>query len=484
MQQLSGLDNSFLNMETATTFGHVSSLTRYDGSAYSAGEAYSAIRSHVESRVSLLPPFRRRLVEVPFGIDLPYWIDDADFDLDFHVRHIAVPPPGEDPQLADLVGRIIGRPLDRARPLWELYVIEGLANGDVAILLKIHHAAIDGQASMELWKTMLDPSPIARHLDAPEVRAAEPVPHPFELLARSYQSMMRQPARLLRVQQNAFRAMGELFLGGAASPLFPVSGLDPEAEAQRVAGIHGSAAPETPFNRTLTSHRRVAWCDVALSDIKAIKRSFGTTVNDVVMAICGGALRRYLRRADALPDAPLVAMVPVSMRTGDETDTYTNRVSGVLAEIATDEADPAERLRRTSRAMASAKEMHRAIPADLLQDFAHFATPAVAAQASRMAAGLGLADQMTLPFNLVISNVPGPREPLYNAGAELKAMIPISAVGEGMGLNITVVSYRDRLDFGLVACRELVPDLWAMTEDLVVALEELKRVADTRDTLH
>lgn len=476
MQQLSGLDTSFLNMETATTFGHVSSLTLYEGGSFKPGNAYPLIRDHVGSRVSLLPPFRRRLVEVPFGLDLPYWIDDTSFDLDFHVRHIAVPPPGDDRQLAELTGRIIGRPLDRARPLWELYVIEGLTSGDVAMLLKIHHAAIDGQASMELWKTMLDPSPEARSLAAPNPRPTEDEPHPFELLARSWQSMFTRPARLLRVQQNAFRAMGELFFGQQrARTLFPGWGLEGESESPSL--TQAMPAPPTPFNRGVTAHRRVAWCSVALDEIKEIKRAFGTTLNDVVMAICGGALRRYLERANALPKDPLIAMVPVSMRTGDEADTYTNRVSGVLAEIATDEDDPVTRLKRTSRAMADAKEMHRAIPAELLQDFAHFATPAVAEQASRMVASLGLTDQMSLPFNLVISNVPGPREALYNAGAELKAMIPISAVGDGMGLNITVVSYRDRLDFGLVACRELVPDLWELADDLLFAIQELQQAA-------
>ena len=478
MQQLSGLDTSFLNMETATTFGHVSSLTLYDGNSFPIGGAYAAIRDHVESRVSLLPPLRRRLVEVPFGVDLPYWIEGDDFDLDFHVRHIAAPPPGDDHQLAELVGRIIGRPLDRSRPLWELYVIEGLASDDVAMLLKIHHAAIDGQSSMELWKTMLDPNPVPRLLDAPVPRPTEAEPHPFLLLARSYQSMWARPARLFRAQQAAFRAMGELFLGKQASAVFPAFPW-PDPGGSRPPVPTGSA-PETPFNRSVTAHRRVAWRPVALAEIKAIKRAFGTTLNDVVMAICGGALRRYLLRADALPDAALVAMVPVSIRTGDETDLYTNRVSSVLAEIATDEADPVERLRRASRAMASAKEMHRAVPAELLQEFAHFATPAVAAQASRMAASLRLADQVNLPFNLVISNVPGPREALYNAGAELKAMIPISAVGDGLGLNVTVVSYRERLDFGLVACRELVPDLWDLADDLVAAFEELREAAASR----
>jgi WS/DGAT/MGAT family acyltransferase len=483
MQQLSGIDTSFLTMETGTTFGHVSSLTLFDGGSFPEGGAYRAIRDHIASRIPLLPPFRRRLVEVPFGLDLPYWIRDPDFDLDFHIRHIAVPPPGDDEQLADLTARIIGRPLDRSKPLWELYVIEGLASGDVAMLFKMHHATIDGKSSMELWTTLLDTEPGARPVEATtSTDDGEPVPHPLDLMARSYASMMMRPAHLYRLQREAFRAFGEFFLGRSNAD--PTSLLDAARNAMGIATggaranrLATNSAPPTPFNRSITAHRRVAWRPVSLSELKSIKRAFGTTLNDVVMAICGGGLRRYLERHDALPAKPLIAVVPVSTRTGDEEETYSNRVSTMMAEIATDEADPVKRLERCSNAMAGAKELYDAIPADLLQDFARFAPPAVAAQASRMVASLRLADRVELPANVVISNVPGPRETLYNAGAALKAMIPVSTIGDGMGLNITVVSYRDRMDFGLVSCRELVPDLWDLADDLVAAFEELQRAA-------
>lgn len=483
MQQLSGVDSGFLTMETGTTFGHVSSLTLFDGASFPKGSAYRAIRDHIGSRIALIPPFRRRLVEVPFGLDLPYWIVDPDFDLDFHIRHIAVPPPGDDEQLADLAARIVGRPLDRSKPLWELYVIEGLASGDVAMLFKMHHATIDGKSSMDLWTTLLDTKADAEPVEVTtEESEGEAVPHPFELLARSYTSMMMRPAHLFRLQQDAFRAFGEFFLGrgnadqasllDATRDAFGMKGSEPGPSR-----LATNPAPSTPFNRSITAHRRVAWRSVSLPALKSIKRAFGTTLNDVVMAICGGGLRRYLERHDALPAQPLIAVVPVSTRTGDEEDTYSNRVSTMMAEIATDEADPVKRLERCSRAMAGAKEMHEAVPADLLQDFARFAPPAVASQASRMVASLRLADRVDLPANVVISNVPGPRETLYNAGAALKAMIPVSTIGDGMGLNITVISYRDRLDFGLVSCRELVPDLWDLADDLVAAFEELQRAA-------
>ncbi|NNL87336.1 MAG: wax ester/triacylglycerol synthase family O-acyltransferase [Myxococcales bacterium] len=476
MQQLTAMDAAFLNMETASTFGHVASLNLFEGAGFSQGRAYPEIREHIASRIDLLPPFRRRLVEVPFGLDLPYWVVDPSFDLDFHIRHIAVPPPGEDRQLAELTARIIGRPLDRSKPLWELYVIEGLASGDVALLFKIHHATIDGKSGMELWHTLFDTSPDAEAPQPPEdLEAPEPIPPPWELLSRSYASMMFRPAQFAVAQRNAFEAMSAFFLGrrGAVASVFGALEDAWGLPSGDLVNVGSSPAPPTPFNRAITPHRRVSWCEISLPEIKRIKNAFGVTLNDVVMAICGGAMRRYLARHDALPSRPLLAMVPFSIRTGDESETYSNRVSGMTAEIATDEADPRKRLERCSRAMAGAKEVHSALPAEVLQDFARFAPPAVAAQASRMVAGLRLADRVDMPANLVISNVPGPREALYSAGARLKAMIPVSTIGDGMGLNITVVSYRDRMDFGFVACRELAPDVWDIAEDTIVAHAEL-----------
>ncbi len=486
MQQLSAVDTSFLSIETATTFGHVASLTLYDGATFSPGTAYPSIRNHIADRLPLLEPFRRRLVEVPFGLDLPYWIRDPDFDLDFHVRHIAVPPPGDSEQLAELTARIIARPLDRGKPLWELYIIEGLESGDVAMLFKMHHATIDGKSGMELWQTLLTTDRDAPPIETKEEEPAEAVPAPWELLAKSYASMWMRPAQAWQIQQQSYRALGEFLTGrrGDLPSLLSAAqkALGLGASTNPLDGYGNSPAPPTPFNRAITPHRRVAWCDLSLGELKRVKNAFGTTLNDVVMAICGGALRRYLERHDALPTRPLIAMVPVSIRTGGEEDTYSNRVSGMLAEIATDEPDAATRLARCRDAMRGSKTLSEAIPADILQDFARFAPPAVTAQASRFAAGLRLADRVDSPVNVVISNVPGPREPLYVAGAELKAMIPVSTVADGLGLNITVISYRDRLDFGFVSCRELLPDLWDLADDVVEAFRELERAVSVPDS--
>ncbi len=480
MNQLSGLDASFLNQETGNSSGHVSFLALYDGPSFGSAGPYAAIRRLLEQRLDRVPLMRRRLVEIPFDLDLPYWVDDPDFDLDFHLRHVAVPPPGDRGRLAALVGRLIGRRLDRSRPLWELNVIESIEDDEVAILLKTHHAAVEGKTGRELLGTLLDTSP---HFD-PDAPSAEPldgepVPDSIELLRRCYAAMATSPQRLVRAQQNALRSVGELFLGFGEtfnfSPFAELRNAVGLADAQR-AGVRVPPvpSPSAPFNASTTAHRRVAWRSVPLRDVKTVKQSAETTFHDVVVSVCAGGLRRYLLRHDALPSEPLVALVPIAVRRENEAGDLANRVSASVVKIATDEDDPASRLAEVHDALANAREVQQAIPAtDVIERFEEFATPAVAAQASRMVASLRVADRDHPPFNVVITNVAGPRKPLYTAGGRLKALLPALPVSDGMGLNISVVSYSDRLDFCLVACRELVPDLEALAEDLVKELEAL-----------
>lgn len=477
MLQLSGLDTAFLNMETPTTFGHVATLMLFDADGFREPGPYAAVCAHIAARLHLLPPLYRRLVPVPLAIDNPYWIDDDDVDLEFHVRHLGLPPPGDDRQLADQIARIIARPLDRSRPLWELYVIEGLGSGQVALLLKQHHATIDGASSMELYKTLFDDSPLPAAPEPPAPRTPEREPDPLSLLVRANLSMLRHPSRALSLQFRAARAFRQFVTGGskASGP-----GAIEAAWSRWVSGETLDAvlaptapAPRTRLNRSISAHRRYAFTSVPLEELKAIKNIAGTTLNDVVMAICSGALRRYFIRHEALPAEPLIAMVPVSVRTGTESETYSNQVSAILCELATDETDPARRLARISVAMQAAKEMHNAVPADLLQDFSKFASPAVAAQAARVVARWRLADHVAPICNVVISNVPGPRETLYLAGAELRALVPVSTVGDGMALNMTLISYLDQVNFGYVACRERVPDLQDLIDDTRAAIAEL-----------
>jgi len=484
VQQLSGLDASFLNMETATTYGHVSGLAIFDPSTAQGDLDLDAVKRLLEERLHLIPPFRRKLAEVPLGLDHPYWVDDPDFDIDFHVRELALPAPGTKWQLAEQVARIVARPLDRRRPLWELYLITGLEDDYVAQLTKIHHAAIDGASGAELMTVLLDMTPEVQPVPPPDgAWRPGPVPSDLQMLGRALVNLATQPQKAFRMQRRLLRELptiarqpGVRELPGvrtAAGIAARVGGRPAHAEGE-VLRRPRTTAPRVSFNRSITPHRRFAFDSLSLDDVKAIKNAAGTTVNDVVMALCAGGLRRWLIDHDELPPNPLVAAIPVSVRTEEQKGELGNRVSTMLAPLHTDVADPVERLRRIHEETKDAKEAFKALPADMLQDFAQFATPAVAARASRASARLRLAERLTMPFNLIISNVPGPNFPLYSFGAKLVAQYPVSAVADGQGLNMTVQSYMGHLDFGLVACRELVPDLWDLMDHVGDALEELK----------
>ncbi len=486
MKQLSGLDASFLYLETASQFGHVSSLSVFARPEDDPGyEPLAAWRSQIERRLHLLEPLRRRLRMVPFGLDHPFWIEDPGFDLDFHVRETAVAPPGDDSQLAELVARIVGRPLDRARPLWETYVIEGLGGDRFAILTKIHHATVDGASGAELLTMMLDTTVEGDDVgSAPDDWKPERVPSDVEMIGLATASLARKPGRAVLLSARTARQIGQAtrnpvlvsaanqVRGGLRGPVGAVLNVGrPRTEADAVGPLPPLAAPRTPFNAPITPHRRFAFRSTSLAAVKAIKNELGATVNDVVMAVCAGGLRSWLEAHDALPDGPVVAMVPVSIRTGQEAERWTNRVSAIFAALPTDEPDPVVRVERVHDAMVDAKQLFDAVPAESLTDFAQFPPPAVFTQAMRVA--MRLSGRFRSPVNLVISNVPGPREPLYAAGARLLHYYPVSTIVDGQGLNITVQSYLDTLDFGLVSCRELVPDLWTMLDAIVDDLSAL-----------
>ncbi len=494
MKQLSGIDVGFLAMETAGSYGHVASMNIFDLEGAPEGAAgVEATKRLILERIDRLAPFRRRLVEVPLGLDLPYWIEDPDFDIDYHVRHHAVPAPGTPQQLAEVVARIHARALDRRRPLWELYVIEGVDGGrKIAQVTKVHHATIDGASGALMLAAILDPTPDVEHV-APPAWTAEAVPSGAEMLWLTARQVVRNPERFIRISVRALRELGESTRNGGiktmaemlAQPLpGPIGGAirdrlrGGETEVDEPPPLPMRPAPRTPFNASITPHRRFAYTTIPLEDAKVIRRAFGCTFNDVVMSLCAATLRQYLIEHDALPIEPLIAAVPVSVRTGAEDDMYQNRVSMILGDLATDEPDLRRRLRRVQRSMDRAKTQFAALPADALQDFSQFAPPALSTRAMRLYSRLRIADRMNPPFNLIISNVPGPRQPLYSSGARLEHFYPISAVVDGQGLNMTVQSYVDNLDFGFVACRELVPDLWRLTELLQDAMADHLALAE------
>lgn len=470
MHQLSGVDASFLYMESGRSWGHVSGLAVFRRPDVPDWSAYDALLGRLNAILPELEPLRRRLVEVPLQLDHPYWVEDPDFDLEFHVRDTAIPPPGTDEKLAALVARLIARPLDRSHPLWESYVIEGLSDDRFAVLTKLHHAMIDGAAGAELMARMYAAEDPARTgQPVPPARRVPPLPSPAAVLGRALTDVARKPTRFARLQVRSVQAYGELTrnkgLTGLAEVMRtlpnPLAAHLPRA-AQTADGSTAppvTSAPPTPFNATISSHRRVALRSVSLQDVKAFKRAAGFTVNDVVMAACAGALRSYLQEKQALPDRPLIAMVPVSTRTGSESDPWTNRVSAIFPALPTDEPDALHRMRKVHEAMNEAKARFALVPADLLTEYADYAPAALALRAARVASQLRIADLVQPPFNLVISNVPGPRHPLSLDGASLEHYYPVSTITDGQGLNITLQSYLDVLDLSLVADRDLVPDV-------------------------
>jgi WS/DGAT/MGAT family acyltransferase len=479
MRQLTALDQQFLALEDSRNYGHVGALSVYDPSTAPGGElTLPRLQNLIAERLALVPPFRWRLVEVPFNLDYGYWLDDPEFDLEFHVREIALAPPGTDAQLAEQVARIYARPLDRSRPLWELYLIYGLPSGRVAVMSKIHHALIDGLSGAEIMGALLDLSPEGRESPPPLSEPGDPRPSELGMLARGVRGLPRYPLRMLGSVPRALPNIEEV-PSLAAIPGVRAAGRV-ASTAQRalrrgqVVGHLNLTPPRTSFNGRVSPHRRYAFGQLSLAEVKAVKNAYGFTVNDVVVAICAGAVRRWLVEHDELPDEPLVAQIPVSVRRKEEQGTYGNRILLMTAPLHTDIEDPVGRLSATHDALVEMKERYRALPAELLQDANQFVPPALFSRAARLTFSLSASRAGRPAWNLVVSNVPGPQFPLYMAGARMEAHYPISVITDAMGLNITVMSYCGRLDFGIVADREQMPDVWSLIGWLGDALEELR----------
>jgi WS/DGAT/MGAT family acyltransferase len=473
MQQLTGLDASFLAMETAHTTGHVGGLSVLDPSGAPKPLTLARLTEVMAERLPLVPVLRRKLLNVPLGLDQPYWVDDPDFDIEYHVRELALPRPGSDAQLTEQISRLHARPLDRSRPLWEIYLITGLARKRAAVYTKIHHAAIDGASGAELLTVLLDLQPSGREL--PPVRPFRPESPPNlpELTIRALLRLAWRPVQTVRITNEVVKVLPTLtpvmstMVGG-------MLGLN-----RGDGGIISTAlgrAPSTPFNKSITPHRRFAFRSVDLATVKTIKSAFGVSVNDVVMAMCAGALRRWLADHDALPVQPLVAMIPVSVRDPGSKGALGNRVSAMLAMLPTNVTEPDLRVQIVHSVTKIAKAQQAAIPQGLVDQISDFAPPALTARAARVMFASGLLHRVP-PFNVTISNVPGPNTPVYLCGASLIAHYPVSVVTDGQGLNITLVGYLGQLHFGLVACRELVPDIDVLAGYLVDELALLAEAA-------
>ncbi|HXA42401.1 MAG TPA: wax ester/triacylglycerol synthase family O-acyltransferase [Candidatus Solibacter sp.] len=465
MRQLTSLDAQFLVMETPRQYGHVSGIAVLDPTTAPGGKLELAdVQKLVAERLPLLPPFRWRLAEVPFGLDYPYWIDDPDFDLDFHVRELALPQPGTEQKLTDQVVRIFARPLDRARPLWELYLIHGLQGGRVAILTKIHHAVVDGMSGAEILGVLLDVAPEGREAPPAISNGTTQMPGQLEMLGRGLAGLPRYPLRVMESLPRALPNIEEVAIYDALPGARELSRLARGVrQALRLGGDdvvverEQVVPPRTSFNGRVSAHRRLAIGRLPLETVKEVKNRYGCTVNDVIVSICAGAVRRWLMAHDELPKERLVAQIPVSVRTAEQMGTFGNRIMLMSAPVFTNEADPVRRLLATHEAMGDMKDRHRAMPAELLQDATNFIPPAVFSRAARLT--FALSSNARPNWNFVISNVPGPQFPLYCAGARLEEIYPVSVVTDGMGLNITVMSYLGQLHFGIVADREMMPDV-------------------------
>jgi WS/DGAT/MGAT family acyltransferase len=464
VDRLSGLDASFLYFESGSALMHVCGLFVLDPSSMPEPYAFDRLRDRLQERVGSNPVFRRKLHSPVLNLDHPVWIDDHEFDIEHHVHRAIVPAPGEREQVAALCGEIAAQQLDRNRPLWEMWVLEGLADGSIAVMTKMHHATVDGVSGASLVSELCGLEP-----DAPPLTAGQPQP-----------PLAKRPSDTRIVLDGALRIATRpvKFARLLPSTVGSVTGWVDRARRGRAMPAPFTA-PRTSLNGTITGHRSVAFVRMPLADVKAVKNAFGCTVNDVVLTVCSGALRQYLAERGELPQQSLVAMVPVSVH-GNSTAPGTNKVSGMFAALASDIADPVERLAAIAEQNRVAKEHHKTLSASLLQDWAQFAAPNTFAMAVRVYSKLRLAERHPVIHNLVISNVPGPPMPIYFMGGRVTGFYPFGPVFHGAGLNITVLSNDGHLDVGLIACRELAPHLWELADDMPSALGELRTAARSR----
>ena len=459
-ERLTRQDADFLSMETPSVHMHVVIVAVFDPATVPEGYSFRRIRQRIMERIPLLPVFQRRLVEVPLRLGHPSWVDDPEFDIDNHVRRAALPTPGGMRELADFAADVTSRQLHRDRPLWEMWVVEGLADGKIALVAKMHHATIDGVSGAELLGALFDlePDPPA-HEHQGERQLDLRIPSTFELVSHSVlTNLIVRPIDMGRAAWHATQSI-------------------PGIRNVRQRGSGSPGAPRTSLNAPVHARRRVAFAATSLADVKKLKDAQGTSVNDVILAICTGALRTYLLAGDELPGVPLVAVVPVSVNPDRAEPKGSNKITTMFVQLPCELDDPLERLRAIHEATKGAKEEHRALGAGTLQNWEEHAAPNVFAAAARLYAPMRGANQHRPLANVIISNVPGPEVPLYMGGSELLGMFPLGPVIDGIGLNITVMSYRGVFSWGLASDARAVPRLWDIAAAVPAALSELMQTA-------
>ena len=472
MKHLSIVDGAFLHLESAEMPMHVGSLHTFEPPAGYSGNWYEAVKEHVARRMHLAPVFTRKLALMPFDLANPVWIDDDDIDLDYHIRHLLLPRPGSLDQLEALAARLHSSLLDRSRPLWEFYVIEGLADGRIGFYAKVHHAAVDGQAGVAMGRSMFDLTPEPRTVKPPRPSRG----HRYqlgvaELLAAALQNQFQQvveTAKLLpQVAATLWTAARE-----AIAARRHESADEKAARQAAAAPRRFKFAPPTPFNASITNQRAFATASLPLDEVKRIGKAFGASINDTVLWLCSTALRGYLKEGDALPAASLVAGVPISLRPEGDTS-MNNQVTGTVVDLGTQIADPLERLQAIRRGTAAMKRQMGTFGGIMPTDFPSLGSPWLLSGLASLYGRSRLADRIRIA-NVTISNVPGSKVPVYLAGARMVDYYPVSIVVHGVALNITVQSHVDQLCFGLIACRRAVPDVSELATQLQRALGILR----------
>lgn len=463
MKQLSGIDAAFLNLEMPRTPMHIGGVYILEGETPKGRFDFETFRAHMSERMAVSSVFRRRLVEVPLNLDHPYWVEDPDFDLDLHLPHIGLPAPGGMKELMTLAAQMLARPLDRSRALWELIYVEGLKgiegvpDGSIALIAKVHHAAVDGISGEEILGALLDLTPEPREVAA-EPWQPENLPNPVQLFLHGVKETFKSPPHGWRLA----RTVGTTLAKAARERLLGHENLPPAL----------FSAPYTITNAAVTTRRVFGGTQLLQSRITAIRNAVpGTTANDVVLTVCSGALREYLRQRGVLPDESLVAMAPISVRKRQERRTAGNRIFAMLVALATQESHPLRRLELIQGSVRTSLQYKKAVEAARLAED----LPAAAASlATRWYVRNQISQKHRPWFNVVITNVPGPHRPLYMGGARLLQQLGSGPIIDGMGLIIVITTYAGSIGLGLTSCKEIFPDIELLAANMQGALDELE----------
>lgn len=465
MRQLTPLDSAFLYFETPHSPMHIGGVYIYEGKGKGSPYSYLQFLEHIRSRLHVAKVFKERIVEVPMDLDLPYWIEDPEFDLELHCPRAGLVPPRNKQALMTMAAEIFSRPLDRSRPLWEATFIEGLdgfkdlPKGSFAIVFKVHHCAIDGISGEEILASLLDITEVPRVEPNNQTGSKiERIPTGPEMLAKSFGPTLKSPFQLARFLAKSGRvAWSSIYKRVRETKLSPPLYFE---------------APKARFDSNLSPHRIFASAELPLKTIKEIKNFVeGCTVNDVVLAVAAGALRRYLEEKQELPSEPLVAMAPVSTRTEQESGSFGNKVSSMLVSLATNIDDPLKRLQQVHKNAGSSKEYNKAVDVSKLIDY----MPSVMeSMVARLFTHIHISDQPQPIFNIVLTNVPGPQIPLYFDGMKLHSQFGMAPIVDGMGLMLVVMSYDGNVGIGVTSCRELMPDVANFAQYLEDSLAELE----------